>query len=94
MSPKSFRSAEWAGQELLSIVHSLYAVRASFAWDAEGKLAYARLVHSNQADAVFSEVERIARRQGLAGFPQIAVLSSLLCTPSDRNSSRSSTTCS
>jgi len=51
---------------LLERLH-LYATlrgwyRASFAWDAERKLAYARLVHSNQADAVFSEVTRLSDR--------------------------------
>lgn len=49
---------------LLERLH-LYATlrgwyRASFAWDAERKLAYARLVHSKQAGTVFAEVTRLS----------------------------------
>jgi hypothetical protein len=49
---------------LLERLH-LYATlrgwyRASFAWDAERKLAYARLVHAKEAETVFSEVTRLS----------------------------------
>jgi len=49
---------------LLERLH-LYATlrgwyRTSFAWDAERKLAYARLVHSKQAGTVFAEVTRLS----------------------------------
>jgi len=49
---------------LLERLH-LYATlrgwyRPSFAWDAERKLAYARLVHSKQAGTVFAEVTRLS----------------------------------
>jgi hypothetical protein len=51
---------------LLERLH-LYATlrgwyRPSFAWDAERKLAYARLVHSKQAATVFAEVTRLSDR--------------------------------
>lgn len=49
---------------LLERVH-LYSTlrgwyRASFAWDAERKLAYARLFHSKQAGVIFSEITRLS----------------------------------